>query len=119
MNKTKIQELLQQWTELINLGKQRSIEKANKSLGGLKGRIKRTTGKPVIFDSSTYKDQQQIQHLLCIELPQLANLIRSQPVIMDGYSWIKNDFIDLYFEHFCLVVEKLQRIIGQTRGVDE
>lgn len=114
MNKPQIQILLYQWKEVINKGKIVSKEKAEKSAGGLLGRIKRTIGQPVVFDILTYDRQRNIQSLLCKELPQWADLIRSQPEIMDGYSWTRNDFIDLYFEHFNLIIGKLQRIIGKT-----
>lgn len=117
MNKTKIQSILSQWTALIKHGERVSIKKANESPGGLRGRIKRTTGKPVIFDLQTYERQQAIQNSLSQELPKLTELINSQPEIMDGHSWFKEDFIDLYFKHFSLVVEKLQRIIDKEAGV--
>lgn len=112
MNKVKIKILLEQWTDLINIGEQISKEKASKNADGLSGRIRRTTGKPVVFDSETHEDQRAIQNLLCKELPQWADLIHSQPAIMDGYAWTRNDFIDLYFEYFRFVVSKLQRIMG-------
>lgn len=111
MNKLQIQILLYQWMGVTSKGKIASQKKAEKSIGGLCGRIKRTVGQPVIFDIETYDRQKSIQDMLCKELPQWADLIRSQPAIMDGYSWTRNDFIDLYFEHFDLIIEKLQRII--------
>lgn len=112
MNIVRIQELLRRWTTLIEIGEQASKEKASKNVGGLSGRIRRTTGRSVIFDTNTYENQQKIQNLLCQEIPQWADIIRSQPEIMDGYPWTRSDFIELYFRHFRLVVEKLQRIIN-------
>lgn len=112
MNTVKIQALLKRWTDLVDTGEQASKKKASKNGNGLLGRIRRTTGKPVIFDFETHEDQQTIQNSLCQELPQWADLIRSQPEIMDGYPWIRGDFIELYFGHFRLVIEKLQRIIN-------
>lgn len=114
MNRIKIQALLEQWTELINVGEQASKEKADKNGDGLDGRIKRTTGKPVIFDFDTYKNQQKIQNLLCHELPEWTNIIRGQPDIMDNYAWRRGDFIELYYRHFRLIVEKLHRIINNS-----
>ena len=113
MDKSKIKTLLNKWVELIDTSKQISIKKASNAQGGLLGRIKRTTGKPVIFDSKTYDEQKTIQKSLCEELPKWADIITSQPQIMDGYPWIRKDFIELYFSHFDLVVEKLQRIVDQ------
>lgn len=117
MNYTTAQTLLKQWIEIIDASERRSKENAHKSLNGLDGRIRRTTGQPVIFDFDTYQDQQKIQNLLCQELPHLANIIRSQPEIMDGYQWTRKDFIELYSEHFRLVVGKLQKIIDQATNV--
>lgn len=117
MNEIKVHKLLKQWTILINTGEQASKTKAKKSANGLMGRIKRTTGQPVIFDFKTFDDQKEIQNSLCRELPQWGDIIRSKPEIMDGHPWNRNDFIELYFEHFRLVVEKLTRIINQSTVV--
>jgi hypothetical protein len=114
MNKTKIKELLKQWTACISTGQHMSLMKANDLDGGLDGRIRRVTGQPVIFDIKTYENQTHIQNSLCAELPQWSDLIRSQPAIMDGWHWTRGDFIHLYFEHFRVVVEKLTRIVNQT-----
>jgi len=114
-NKIKVQVLLEEWNELIDASEHISKTKANANVGGLEGRILRTIGKPVIFDYDTYERQQRIQNLLCQELSELTDLIRSQPEIMDGYPWTRKDFIELYFEHFRLVVEKLQQIIGKRK----
>lgn len=112
MNTVKVQQLLDQWDTLLEIGEQTSKTKANKNAKGLWGRIRRTTGTPVIFDFDTYKDQNDIQNSLCQELPQYADLIRSTPEIMDGYAWTRGDFIELYFGHFRLVVDKLRKLIG-------
>lgn len=114
-DETKIQTLLRQWSDLIKTGEKISTEKAGKEIGGLKGRIRRTTGQPVIFDSDTHTKQTEIQNSLCEELPHLTDLIRSQPEIMDGHNWVRGDFIILYFNHFRLVVEKLKRAMGDTK----
>lgn len=112
MNKTRIYELLGDWKLLIRTGENISKAKAEKIDGGLTGRIRRTTGGPVVFDLETYENQKRIQDALCQELAQWSDVIRSQPMIMDGYPWTRNDFIELYFNHFRLVIEKLNRIIG-------
>jgi len=117
MNKTKVHELLAQWTEILDAGEQTSLKKAGKNTGGLGGIIRRTTGKPVIFDFDTYAKQTSIQNLLCFELPQFADIIRSQPEIMDGHPWICKDFIELYFEHFRLVVRKVKQTVNKAIDV--
>ena|GEM_PF-5616803 len=117
MNTMKVQQLLDRWDTLLEMGEQASKAKASKNADGLEGRIRRTTGTPVIFDFDTYEYQKDIQNSLCQELPQYADLIRSTPEIMDGHAWTRGDFIELYFGHFRLVVEKLRRFIGQTTDV--
>lgn len=113
MNKSKVQTLLRQWSGLIDVNEQLSKEKASQNTDGLRGRIKRTIGTPIVFDLKTHKDQQKIQSTLCQELPQWNDLINSQPEIMDGHPWIREDFIELYAGHFRVVVEKLERISGE------
>ena len=117
MNKTKVQKLLKRWSGLIDANEEVSIEKANQNEGGLKGRIKRTTGTPIVFNFKTHKDQQDIQNALCKELPQWTDLIRSQPEIMDGHAWFRRDFIELYAEHFRIIVERLKRITSKETKV--
>jgi hypothetical protein len=117
VNTVKVQQLLDRWDTLLEMGEQTAKTKASKNADGLEGRIRRTTGTPVIFDFDTYENQKYIQNSLCQKLPQYANLIRSTPEIMNGHAWIRNDFIELYFGHFRLVVEKLRRLIGQTTDV--
>jgi len=113
VNKVVVKELLAQWIELIDDSKKACIKKAGKQVDGLKRRIRRTSGKPVVFDFETYERQQKIQNELCVELPKWADLIRSEPEIMNGFSWTIADFIDLYHSHFVVVVEKIGRVILQ------
>ncbi len=113
MNKVVVKELLAEWTDLIKESKKACTKKAGKASDGLKRRITRTSGKPVVFDFTTYEQQQKIQNALCVELPKWADLIRSEPEIMNGYSWTSADFIDLYHSHFTVVVEKLGRVLLQ------
>lgn len=117
MNTIVVKELLMEWTELIGDSKRACLKKAGKATDGLKRRIKRTLGKPIVFDFKTYEQKQIIQNALCAELPEWADLIRSEPEIMDGYKWTSKDFIDLYHSHFIVVVEKLNRIIFQKGNV--
>lgn len=117
MDKTKIKTLLERWATTIDLGEKVSKEKASKSQGGLFGRIKRTRGRPIVFDCDTHNDQKEIQNQLCVELPRWADVIRKEPEIMDGYSWIRADFIYIYYSHYRLMVSKLRRIINATIDV--
>lgn len=117
MNEVKVQALLKQWEIILEIGEQAAKTTAEKSTNGLLGRIKRTTGQPVVFDLTSYEKQKIIQNDLCKELPRWADVIRSKPEIMDGYSWTRKDFIELYFDHFQLVIEKLKRVVEKTSAV--
>ena len=112
MNKQIIADCLDEWTQNIASGRQRAKQKVDKQPGGRYGRIKRTTGQPIVFDIEFYQTQQKIQNQLCRELPHLASIIKSQPSIMDGYKWTRNDFIDLYFNYFEMIVEKIRAILN-------
>jgi hypothetical protein len=117
MNIIKVKELLNMWDELLITGESASRKKALGGNGGIEGRIRRTVGEPIIFDFESYKNQITIQDELCKELPKWADVIRSKPEIMDGFSWTRKDFIELYFEHFRLVIEKIRRITDRTSTV--
>ena len=117
MNQTKVQKLLNKWITIIEVGELASTMNAAKMRGGLDGRLKRTTGSPVVFDEISYVEQRTVQNQLCKELPQWSNVIRSNPEIMDGYSWTRNDFISLYYNHFRLVVEKIRQIVSRPTTV--
>ena len=117
MNQTRVQELLKRWSVIIEIGERASRTKASKGGAGLMARIRRTTGKPVIFDFETYEDQKEIQNFLCKELPKWSDIILSKPEIMDGNAWTRGDFIELYYEHFRLVSQKLQRITNKAAAV--
>lgn len=113
MNKTAIRTLLERWITSIDAGEKISKNNAKKLPDGLLGKIKRATGQPVIFDLKTHEQQRELQKEIRQECPQFADLILSQPEIMDGFHWTRRDFIELYFSHYRLVVEKLYRIIDR------
>lgn len=117
MNKAKVINLLDQWTAVITIGRNVSEKKAKQIDGGLSGRIKRITGTPIIFDLEAYEKQIKIQKLLCGELPQWTDIINSKPEIMDGHAWIREDYIELYFNHFRIVIRKLHGIINRQASV--
>lgn len=117
MNTKKINSLLNTWNLIIDIGEKVSIKKASKNKDGLASRIKRKKGKPIIFDCDTYAVQLKIQAALCTELPQFTGIINSQPEIMDGYSWTYCDFVELYYSHFHVVIEKLRRISNTKADV--
>lgn len=106
-----IQQILQRWDEVLDTGEINAKLRAEKTQGGLMGRIKRVSAQPIIFDIDAYHAQKAIQHTLCKVFPQWSDIILSIPEIMDGYHWIRKDFIELYFEHFRLVNNKLRQII--------
>ena len=122
MNKQKVYGLMTKWSIIIEIGSEVSIQKATGQPGGISGRISRTTGYPVVFDSKSHKQQLDIQKQLCVELPRWADLIQSQPAIMDGHQWNRKDFIELYYAHYRLVLDKLRQVmnrIASTENVSE
>ena len=122
MDKQSVYDLMTKWSMILEIGSELSTQKATGQPGGLSGRISRTTGYPVIFDSKTHKQQLEIQKRLCAELPRWADLIQSQPAIMDGHQWNRKDFIELYYAHYRLVLDKLRQVmnrIASTENISE
>lgn len=111
MDKNRVRELLTKWAISLSNGRKKSIEKAEQNIGGLLGPIKRTKGSPIIFDFESFENQRVIKKQLSEELPEWSSLIASEPAIMDGHAWSRQDFIDLYYSHYDMILEKLQRIV--------
>jgi len=109
MNVKEITKLIDLWRDIIDISEKTSKEKADKMVGGLMGRLKRTKGSPVVFDVDTFQAHKEIRKKLCRVMPEYAVMISAEPEIMDGYRWTRKDFIELYHEHFRMVVEKLKR----------
>jgi len=111
-NRNKILGLLEKWERVLKEGEVISLEKAAKLSGGIHGRIKRKNGSPVIFDFCSHQQQQKIIEELKTLMQESSNamiLLNSEPAIMDEYDWKRLDFIDLYYSHFALVIEKLRK----------
>lgn len=117
MNETKIMELLNEWEELLVYNKDIWIDKVSAMADGLDGRLKRTNGHPVVFDADNCERQQRFQGLLSQELPELMVIIHSVPDLMDGFAWTRGDYIDLYFEYYQMVIEKLRRHVQKNQSV--
>lgn len=98
--------LIAQWLSLIIEGSQQSCINAKKMSNGLHTRLKSKRSKPKILDHKTHIKQKKIQVALVKELPHLKDLIYSEPAITD-YDWIVSDYIELYYNHFTIVVQKL------------
>jgi len=73
-------------------------------------RIHRSRGRPVVFDYLSYKKQKKIQDELVEELPHLKGVIYSEPAI-SGYTWKVSDYIDLYYDHYAIVIQKIDKAI--------
>jgi len=114
MNIIKIQGLLDEWKEALMVGRERAEENISAFELGPNTRVKKTDD-VTVFDFKTADDQYLIQQQLCSELPLLSHLITSKPAI-EGYQWRAGDYIDLYFDHYQLVVEKSEEAITATNG---
>lgn len=108
----KVSVLLDKWEMLLETTQRTAIQKIKKMPGGMEGRIKRTEGSPVVFDSDGYNAQQIIQQELIKELPEYASHIASDPPLMDGHPWLRRDFVQLYFEHYKILIQNLRSEIN-------
>jgi hypothetical protein len=108
-----VEKLLEQWKQLLKINARNSLEKASQIKGGLKKRVK-LEGKVIIFDYPTIKVQKQIQNQLIKLLPEQESLILSEPAILD-FDWKVEDYLELYANHYILVVNKLLEIIEKSK----
>lgn len=107
-----VENLLIQWRELLKLNAKNSKEKASRLKGGLGKRVQ-LNGRVVIFDYETIKTQNQIQKQLIELLPEHESLILSEPAILD-FDWKTEDYLELYANHYNLVVNKLLEVVGKV-----
>ena len=115
MNHESIEGLLTKWHGILIAAKMRIDSKIDQFSNGRDTRIKRTEGRPVVFDLRTAMQQKDIQDQLCVELPQLANVIRSEPAIQ-GYNWKVGDYVELYLQHYQLVIQKVREAITNVNS---
>jgi len=109
MDKSKVQTILDNWETAIELGQAEALGKIKKLPDGLQGRIKRTNGNPIVFALKYHKNMIILRNQLCDELPSLADIIRSDPDLLDGFAWAKGDYVELYFSHYKMIVAKIRR----------
>jgi len=108
-----IAELLNKWETIIRTGKKESLKKANSYTGGLSARITQLDRFPIVFDHKFDGEQKRIQKNITNESPELNNLINTLPEILRGYKWTRKDYIDLYFNHYSIVIEKIRKQISK------
>lgn len=102
-------QLIAEWLKIIILGIQQSRENAKKMSDGLQTRIRPKQNKLKILDHKTHIRQKKIQEELAKKLPHLKELIYSEPAITD-HDWKVSDYIELYYEHYTIVIQKLCEI---------
>jgi hypothetical protein len=110
-----IQLSLDCWTEVIKTCAKDSIKNASRMKGGLDTRVE-ATGKKQIFDYVSEKRQKEIQNRLYYLMPEHTMLIASEPCILDE-EWNVSDYIELYYNHYALVIEKLRKINDEMHNM--
>lgn len=115
MGSEDIQKLLLEW-EGVLVATETNVEgKIDDYSDGRHTRIGRTDGAPVIFDLTTSLRQKNIQEQLCTAMPQLAELIKSEPATQ-GYQWKVSDYVELYLQHYRLVIQKIKETISNVNS---
>ena len=112
--KSTVGELIAEWLKVIILGIQQSRENVKRMSDGLQTRIRPKQNKPKILDHKTHIRQKKIQEALAKKLPHLKELIYSEPAITD-HDWNAKDYIELYYEHFTIVIQKLCEITTNAK----
>lgn len=109
-----VRELLNIWKGILKGGQERSEARIESVLAKYPNqKIHRTSGTPIIFDKTCSQEQRSIQRILCNYMPEHRNLIESEPDLT-GYQWKISDYVELYFNHYYLVIEKLGEVIGNV-----
>ena len=106
-----IQLLLDSWIEVVKTCAKESRKNASRMKDGLNGRVIIKDGKRIIFDYPSDKRQMEIQEQLRYFRPDLTNLIMSEPSIFDE-EWKVEDYLELCYNHYILVIEKIRKIIN-------
>lgn len=102
-----VKTLLEEWETVLKENLHRSSDNAINQCGSLNNKIQDPKGECVIFDSKGYVKQTHIQGKLAKLLPNLRNIIYSEPNIND-YKWTIKDYLQLYFSHYTIVIEKIR-----------
>lgn len=114
MNKTRVDGLLSEWDFVLEDFSTRTIKQAELFANGPNTRIHRVEGPPLVFDITSSNKQKQIQESLSKELPDLKELINSEPAIQ-GHAWTVGDYVELYVEHYKLVIQKVTEAMRRER----
>lgn len=103
-----VQLLLDAWVEVVKTCAKDSVKNASRMKGGLDNRVS-PTGKREVFDYISEKRQKEIQNKLYYLMPEFSFLISSEPQILDQ-EWKVEDYIELCYNHYMIVIEKLRRL---------
>jgi len=101
MNEFKVQKTLNRWYDLNAERHKACIE-----LTSDRDRVLISTN-TIVLDSKGHTQQQEIRTELCKELPQLRDLINSEPYL-ENLEWKTMDCIEIVFSHYNLVIEKIR-----------
>jgi hypothetical protein len=107
--------LLAEWKRILDTGRVTANGKAAEIVRrDPEKRIDRISGQPVIYDRFSFQRQRQIQKRLVDQLPQHKDLILSVPAL-SGHPWKILDYIELYFNHYEIIVKKLKEITSHAQ----
>jgi len=106
-------ELLAERSGNVLEGRTKSLRHARAFPKGLSTRLSRLPTPPVIFDLRVWEQQCLIQTKLHNIFPQFKDIICSKPAT-DGYLWKVGDYIDLYYDHYTLVIRKIRKLIANA-----
>lgn len=101
MNEFKVQQILNRWSDLIVSTHKSAIDNTTD-----RDRVIVKDNK-LLQNSYTTKEQKKIVDELCEELPQLENLIRSEPYL-ENLEWKTLDCIEIVFNHYNIVIQKIK-----------
>lgn len=110
IDKANIEALLSCWEHIMEEDAHIVRDKIAQLPGGINGRLKRMTGSVIVFNAEGRKQLQNIRLAITKMVPELKNLIMSDPdFLLEGHPWKRGDYVELYFEHYKILVDKIRQ----------
>jgi hypothetical protein len=103
---TEVQKMLKHWMDLLDEGQVNAVARARRMKHGLQTKVRDTAERPYVLDHKFDSSQRKMQQALERAMPQYKHIIWSTPAT-GGFEWKVGDYIELYFDHYRIVIQKL------------
>lgn len=104
--KQRVHALLDHWERLLTEYREVSLQNVCRIRGGPEAQVCEKESKPLVMDQRLHRAQQGIQTELASILTTHREIVWATPILPG--DWQALDYLDLYVEHYRLVIEKLR-----------